>query len=147
MTERCRCLKVRSGRTRGPSWRAAAEAIGRPGTGPAAQALVKMSSDSVRGDAVLSAMGNCRRLVIAQALAADALLGIFVRYTGPARQAASNALMVVDSPTTAGSIQGVATDAAPETRARARGTRPAVRAESSEVASRGVRPTAARHGT
>lgn len=144
--------------------RAAAEALGRLGTEEAAQALVKMSADSVRGAPVLSAMGSCRRLVIAQALAAraenakdervatmvakalgdvgnawawetpavrnvaageegavrqvaaDALLSLYVRFEGPARQAASNALLVVNSSTTASAITALATDASPETR-------------------------------
>lgn len=144
--------------------RAAAEAIGRLGTEKAAKLLVSVSADSVRGGAVISAMGSCRRLVVAQALAnhagrtsdektavaiakslgdvgnawawetpavraiagaeegavrqvaADALLQLFVRFEGPARQAASNALVVVNSPTTAGAIDALAREAAPQTK-------------------------------
>lgn len=140
--------------------RAAAEAIGRLGTDEAARLLVAFSSDALRGEQVRSAMGNCRRLIIAQSLAAHAervddareattlaralsdvgnawawetpavrdaapgeeravrdvaagaLVRLFVRFDGPARQAASNALLVVDAPTTSEQIE-IAARAAP----------------------------------
>lgn len=128
--------------------RAAATAIGRVGTDDAARLLIAQSSDPVRGEDVRAGMGNCRRLVVAQALAAHAqavsdersavvlakalsdvgnawawdtatvrngapaeegavrevaaaaLVDLFTRFDGPARQAASNALLVVDASTT-----------------------------------------------
>lgn len=143
--------------------RAAAQGLARLGTEDAAQLLVKLSSDSVRGRAVQSAMGSCRRLVVAQALsaladgakdeehariiakqlgevgnswawktpamklaaaeegavrqvAAEALLRIFVRFEGLARQAASNALMVVDAPTTSSLIAASSREATGDTK-------------------------------
>lgn len=49
-------------------------------------------------------------------VAATALVRLFVRFEGPARQAASNALLVVDSPTTRTAIEDAAREAPAETK-------------------------------
>lgn len=49
--------------------------------------------------------------------AAEALVRLYVRFNGPARQAASNALMVVDAPTTPSLIATAAREASTETAA------------------------------
>lgn len=47
-------------------------------------------------------------------VAAEALLKLFLRFDGRARQAASNALMIVDAPTTASLIDAASAEASPE---------------------------------
>ncbi|MBX5482238.1 MAG: hypothetical protein IRZ16_10445 [Myxococcaceae bacterium] len=126
--------------------RASVEALAKLDTDAAAQKLIALarSDVAVKREAALAAMGNCRRLTVARALAealdahpealmakriirslgdvgnawawqtpavkarseegairtlaAEALLRAYLAYDGEARQAASNALLVVDAP-------------------------------------------------
>ncbi len=132
--------------------RAAAEALARVDTDAAAQKLVALSrADDVQREAALWAMGNCRRVIVAERLAealgeerdtlmakrivqslgdvgnawawrtpsvkakaeedavrriaAEALIRAYLTFDGEVRQAASNALLVVDAPVTPTLIQ------------------------------------------
>lgn len=133
--------------------RASVEALAKLDSDAVAAQLVTLSkSQGVKRDAALAAMGNCRRLVVAKALAvelaakpdpatarrvarslsdvgnswawktpsvlarseegavrqlaAEALLGAYLAYDGEVRQAASNALLVVNAPGTPTLIDG-----------------------------------------
>jgi hypothetical protein len=144
--------------------RAAASAYGKLGTDEAAAKLVSMAKTAgPKQKAVLAGMGDCRRTVVAEALAqaiaahpdeetarlvvrslsdvgsswawktpivaqsgeeastraiaAKALVGAFVAYAGEVRQKASNALMVVDDPSTPGLIAAARTGASPDVQA------------------------------